>query len=264
MTASTPTDYAPNRVRRSHDARSYWRAALAVAAPLPWAAMGLVNVLQPFAGDESFASTVEKVRDNLGLVLATSWMSLPFFAFLIPSVVAVVAATRRYAPRLAAWGGTLTVVGFGLGLGALGGGGTPLAVVTVMHGFDVDTMARLDAAFLAAPYALVAGLFWITALIIGQALLGLALWRSRVVPVVFPIALLLGGPTHPFVPGGHIAVGIGLLLAAVGYAGASLALIRTDDDDFDLPPIRHDYGEEGEQSGGHAVNKRFDAPPTGT
>ena len=55
--------------------------------------------------------------------------------------------------------------------------------------------------------------------------------------VIFPIALLLGGPTHPFVPGGHVAVGIGLLVAAVGYAGASLALIRTSNDDFDLPPL---------------------------
>jgi hypothetical protein len=211
--------------------------ALAVAAPLPWAAMGLVNILQPFAGDEDFTSTVAKVRDHLGLVLAASWIALPFFAALIPSVLAVVVATRRHAPRLAAWGGTLTVVGFGLGLSGVGGGGTPLAVVTVTHGFDVETMARLDEAFLAAPYVLVAGLFWITALIIGQALLGLALWRSRLVSMTFPVALLLGGPTHPFVPGGHIAVGLGLLVAAIGYAGATLALIRTPDEEFDLPPV---------------------------
>jgi hypothetical protein len=243
MTTSPSTENALSGVGRTHDVRSYWRVALAVAAPLPWAAMGLVNILQPFAGDESFVSTVAKVRDHLGLVLTASWISLPFFAFLIPSALAVVAATRRHAPRLAAWGGTLTVVGFGLGFGGLGGGGTPLAVVTVIHGFDVDTMARVDAAFQAAPYALVAGLFWVTALIVGQALLGLALWRSRLVSVLFPIALLLGGPTHPFVPGSHIAVGIGLLVAAVGYAGASLALIRTDNDDFDLPPVRHGHGE---------------------
>ena len=121
MTASTTTDTATASIRRTHDARTYWRVALAVAAPLPWAAMGLVNLLQPFAGDEDFGSTVEKVRDNLDLVLATSWIVLPFFAFLIPSVLAVVAATRRRAPRLAAWGGTLTVVGFGLGFSGVGG-----------------------------------------------------------------------------------------------------------------------------------------------
>jgi len=112
-----------------------------------------------------------------------------------------------------------------------------MAALLDAHGFDVGSMARLDAAFQAAPYVLAAGLFWVIALIVGQALLGLALWRSRVVSVIFPIALLLGGPTHPFVPGNHVAVGIGLLVAAVGYAGASIALSRTSDDDFDLPPL---------------------------
>jgi len=237
MTTSATTGEASVTVRRRSDTRSYWRIALAVAAPLPWAAMGLVNILQPFAGDEDFGSTVAKVRDNPGLVETTTWLALPFFAFLIPAVLAVVAVTRRQAPRLAAWGGTLAVVGFGLGLGGLGGGGTPLAVVTVVNGFDVSTMARLDTAFQNTPYALIAGLFWVAALIVGQTLLALALWRSRVVAAIFPIALLLGGPTHPFVPGGHVAVGIGLLVAAVGYAGASVALSRTPNDDFDLPPL---------------------------
>src|SRR5690242_10733826 len=144
MTASARIEGPSRTVERTADARRYWRIALAVAAPLPWAAMGLINILQPFAGDEDFTSTVAKVRDNLQLVIGTTWLALPFFAFLIPSVLAVVAATRRHAPRLAAWGGTLTVVGFGLGLGGVGGGGTPLAVVTVIHGFDVGSMARLD------------------------------------------------------------------------------------------------------------------------
>ena len=164
MTASTTTDSAPVKVRPTADARTYWRMALAITAPVPWAAMGLVNILQPFAGDEDFGSTVQKVRDNLDLVVATTWIALPFFAFLIPSVLAVVAATRRRAPQLAAWGGTLTVVGFGLGVSGVGGGGTPLAVLTVTHGFDVETMARLDAAFLTGPNVQVAGLFWVAAL----------------------------------------------------------------------------------------------------
>jgi hypothetical protein len=47
---------------------------------------------------------------------------------------------------------------------------------------------------------------------------------------------LLGGATHPFIPG-NVGQGIGLLVAAVGFAGASVALLRTRDDDFDLPPV---------------------------
>jgi len=40
-----------------------------------------------------------------------------------------------------------------------------------------------------------------------------------------------------FLPG-HVAQGVGLLVAAVGYAGASLALLRLGNDDFDLAPAR--------------------------
>ena len=36
---------------------------------------------------------------------------------------------------------------------------------------------------------------------------------------------------------GHVAAGIGLLVAAVGFAGASRALLRTGNDEFDLPPL---------------------------
>ncbi|HET9900400.1 MAG TPA: hypothetical protein VFR46_04940, partial [Actinomycetes bacterium] len=68
----------------------------------------------------------------------------------------------------------------------------------------------------------------------GLLLLGIALWRSRVAPAWMGIALGLGGFTHPFLPG-HVLAGLGLLVAAVGFAGASWALLRTSNDDFDLP-----------------------------
>jgi hypothetical protein len=51
------------------------------------------------------------------------------------------------------------------------------------------------------------------------------------------IALGLGGFTHPFLPS-HVLAGLGLLVAAVGFAGASWALLRTSNDDFDLPRCR--------------------------
>jgi ABC-type uncharacterized transport system permease subunit len=67
-------------------------------------------------------------------------------------------------------------------------------------------------------------------------LLGLALWRSRVAPRWMAIALIVGGVTHPFLPN-HVIVGIGLLIAAAGFAGATVALLRMRNDEFDLPPI---------------------------
>ncbi|MFJ2715556.1 hypothetical protein [Streptomyces sp. NPDC087437] len=56
------------------------------------------------------------------------------------------------------------------------------------------------------------------------------------------IALAVVGFTHPFMPG-HIASGVGLLVAGVGFAaagfaGAGWALLRMSDDDFDRAPGR--------------------------
>ena len=67
-------------------------------------------------------------------------------------------------------------------------------------------------------------------------LLGIALWRSRVAPRWMAIALIVGGVTHPFLPN-HVIAGIGLLIASIGFAGATVALLRTPNDEFDLPPV---------------------------
>jgi len=57
------------------------------------------------------------------------------------------------------------------------------------------------------------------------------------VPAWYGIALMVGGVTHPFIPGAA-GQGIGLVVAAVGFAGASVALLRMRNDEFDLPPRR--------------------------
>lgn len=68
-------------------------------------------------------------------------------------------------------------------------------------------------------------------------MLGLALWRSRLAPRWMALALIVGTFTHPFMPN-QVAAGAGLIVAAIGFAGASLALLRMSDDEFDLPPRR--------------------------
>ena len=79
----------------------------------------------------------------------------------------------------------------------------------------------------------VCGSSW--AIVIGLGMLGVALWRSRQAPAWAGIALALGGATHPFLPG-NTAQGIGLLIGAIGFGGASYALLRMRDDEFALPP----------------------------
>jgi hypothetical protein len=83
----------------------------------------------------------------------------------------------------------------------------------------------------------IGSLLFILAITFGLLLLGIALWRSRVAPAWMGIALAVGGFTHPFMPT-HTAAGVGLIVTAIGFAGASIALLRTPNDAFDLPPVQ--------------------------
>lgn len=54
---------------------------------------------------------------------------------------------------------------------------------------------------------------------------------SRLAPAWMGIALIVGVATHPFLPS-TLAQAIGLLVGAVGLAGASLALGRMTNQEF--------------------------------
>ncbi|SBT38742.1 hypothetical protein GA0070621_0485 [Micromonospora narathiwatensis] len=197
--------------------------------------MGVQYVLLPVDGGVSFEKSVAAFAAHQDRMDLLEWLQVPFLVLLVPATYAVVWAARRAAPRLTTAGALVALTGLLAGFGILGG--TPrLENVTVSEGLDVATMARVATAIEEHPTTLLGGLLFILGITIGLLLLGIALWRSRVAPAWMGIALAAGGFTHPFMPG-HVAAGIGLIVAAVGFAGASVALLRTRNDDFDLPPV---------------------------
>ena len=218
------------------DVRGFWRLLLAVIAPLPMAAKGVHYLLSPVDGDASFHDTVVSYQAHRTLVTNLRWADAVFMLLLIPAVFAVVAATRRFTPRLSAAGGFLALLGFLSGLTLLGGVNTP-ELLTATHHLDAQTMAQVREAVGNDPIGLVASILFLVGIVIGLGLLGAALWRSRVAPAWMGIALMVGGITHPFMPN-HIGQGVGLLVAAMGFAGATRALVRQSNDEFDLPPAR--------------------------
>jgi hypothetical protein len=220
---------------KPHDARGFWRILLAVVAPLPMLAKGIYYLLIPVDGGAEFDTTLAAFRDHPGLASGLMYLDAVFVTLLLPATVAVVVVARRGAPRLTTWAAAITLTGFLTGFTLLGGVTTP-ALLTVRHGLDPSAMKQMSAALESEPLLGVASLLFIVGVVIGLGLLGAALWRSRAVPAVFGILLMLGGSTHPFIPG-HVGQGIGLLVAAAGFAGAGLALLRTPNDAFDLPPL---------------------------
>lgn len=221
---------------RPHDRRRFWRLLLALVTALPMLAKGLFYVLSPVNGDASFSDSVAAFENHRRLLEAMTWLDAVFVVTLIPATIGVAWVARRGAPRLTAAGAFLALTGFFAGIALLGGVETP-ATVTVQHDLDAGAMARLDDAMQHEPLLGVASLLFIVGVVFGLGLLGAALKRSHAVPTWAAVAVMIGAATHPFIPS-TIGQGIGLLVAAAGFAAVSVALVRLPDDAFDLAPIR--------------------------
>ena len=218
-----------------NDGRGFWRILLAVIAPLPMIAKGIYYLLSPIGGDATFKDTVAAYEAHRTLVTNLRWFDAVFILLLIPAIYAVAWVSRRGAPRLTTAGAFLSLLGCLAGFGLLGGVDTP-ELLTV-NNLDVDTMGKIYDAAYSDPIGGVASLLFIVGIVVGLGLLGAALWRSRVAPAWMGIALMVGCVTHPFIPH-QIGQGIGLFVAAAGFAGATVVLLRETNDQFDLPPAR--------------------------
>jgi hypothetical protein len=233
-TQKTPgTGAAPAATVR--DRRAFWRILLAVIAPMPMLAKGVYYLLSPADGDASFKETVAAFEAHRGLLETMKWLDAVFVVTLIPATVAAAWVARRGAPRLTTAGGFIALSGFMAGIALLGGVETP-ELVTVQHHLDSTTMSALSDAMSSEPLLGIASLLFIVGVVFGLGLLGGALKRSRAVPAWAAIAIMVGGATHPFIPF-SVGQGIGLLVAAAGFAGVSAALLRMPDDEFDLPAV---------------------------
>ncbi len=117
MTVATNSAQTSEDQGRLWDDRGFYRTTLAVVAPLPMLAMGTNYLLLDMPGSGPFNDIVAAATRQEGVLVAMSWVTLLFYAFLIPAVLAVVTVSRLRAPRLCAAGVALTVPGFALGFG---------------------------------------------------------------------------------------------------------------------------------------------------
>jgi hypothetical protein len=229
--AAPPASRAQKKPMR--DRRGFWRALLAIIVLLPMPAKGVYYMLTPVAGDVTFRESVTSFEAHRDILEALKWFDAVFVVTLIPATIALAWVARRGAPRLTTVGAVIALTGFLVGMPLLGAVMTP-ALVTVQHDLDFTSMAALDDALHHEPLLGIASLLFIVGIVFGLGLLGGALKRSRSVPAWVGLAVMIGGATHPFIPN-HIGQGIGLFVAAAGFAGVSFALLRMTNDEFDLP-----------------------------
>ena len=222
--------------RPARDTRRYWRVLLAIVAPLPLLGLGASYVISQIPSDGPFKSLAAAAAAHHQSTVVAGALGLFFLIGLIPATIALAWCTRRNAPTLTAFGASISMLGFVAALPLLPND-NGLALVTADKHLNVSMIAALDKALWAQPVNQVASILFLAGIVIGLPLLGIALWRSRIAPAWMAACLIVGGFTHPFIPS-HIAQGIGLWLAAIGFTAATRALLRMSNDEFDLPPAQ--------------------------
>lgn len=232
MTTTIARDTA---VRRPRDLRRVWRLLIAVALPIGPLGVTVVRGIMPYWTSDDSASMVEKSVAEPGLLATMSWLSLVFTPPLLLGMLVLGYVARRGAPVLATVGAGLSFVTYA----NWGAGGFGDQDVWALHeaGFDVATIQRAAEASYDNPVATVATISWVAGHILGMILLGIALYRSRVVPRWVGVAIAVCQPIHllgaVIVPSRLLDVTLGWGLATVGFAMVSRAIIRMTDQQWD-------------------------------
>ncbi len=228
---STTSRQATATPRRPTDPRRLDRWVAAVLMPVGPAAVAVLRFTVPADPvGESVAADPQAQR----IVL---WCGVVAVLTLLPGALAAVRLLRRHVPLLATWTAALLVPGY-LGLTALVAGDAAVLAGTEV-GLSPDQVTGLGEAVLALPPFTLLMTVFILGHILGTLMLGVAALRARLAPP--PVALALA--VSQFVHLAAVIAGLPWLdllawaTTAVGMAFLAAQVLRTRDDDWDLPPV---------------------------
>lgn len=235
----TTTRTPPSAASRPRDLRTLWRVLIAVVLPIGPIAVVVTRGIMPYWTTDDTPTIVAKSLANPGAMAAMAWVSLAILPPLIASLLAIGYVARRGAPVLATLGATLSFLAYTNWSVA---GNTDLLVHAAGEkGVDQDTIVRIVDAAMNHPVSAVSGFGWVIGHILGAVLLGIALLRARAVPTWAAIAMIVSQPMHlvaaVIVPSRLLDLTLGWGLTAVAFTVVAVTILRTSDDDWDLPPL---------------------------
>ncbi|WP_375433360.1 hypothetical protein [uncultured Friedmanniella sp.] len=124
--------------------------------------------------------------------------------------------------------------------------GDQLAWVAARHALDPAVIGSFIDAAGSDPRTSVGVLGFLVAIVIGSILIALALWQSHAAAGWAAALVGFAGATHVVIgilgqsvlcaDVGHVVVGAGLVVLAVGCTAVSRRLLTLSDDELDLPP----------------------------
>ncbi len=217
------------------DTRTAARWGAAILMPVGPAAVAVLRFVLPYDTPDTPGQVLDKIAVNLGAEQTVLWLEFVALFTLVPGVFAVVRLVRRGAPRLSLAAALLLVPGY---LALFWGSNDLFAYVGLSSGVDRTSTARILELTAQHPSESASLTIFVLGHIAGSMLLGCALWRSRVVHPVFALAMGVSQPIHLFaaMTGNHRLDLFAWGLTTVAMAAASVAVVRTLNDEWDLPP----------------------------
>lgn len=222
-TPASETTTAPGNQRIGFD-----RWALAILLPIGPLAIGVLRAILPYDTTDSNVVVAIKVAAHPEAEMAALWLTFLASLTLVPAVIAVGMIARRGSR----WLGTIALVVstagfmnmFGpdvtasdyVSLGATRVGMSPVTAGGLVDGID------------ALPPVSVGGAVFVLGHVAGILLLGIALWRGRVIPTWAALLLAFSQIAHlifaVFVPV-HLLDGLAWGVTAFGFAMVGVAVV---------------------------------------
>ncbi|QEW03486.1 hypothetical protein [Microbacterium lushaniae] len=217
--------------RARRDTRRFSRIAAAVLMPVGPLAVALLRFIIPF-DPPAVAAAADPAR--LEVVMALG--AVATFT-LVPGAYAAVHLTRRYQPVLTVWVAALLIPGYlGLaGLAVVDG----IAPAGVRRGVDPAAVTAIyDGVGELATVTVFFGVFLIGH-ILGTVLLGILSFRARLMPRAFALLFAVSQPLHltAVMLANNWLDLLAWSLTAAGMAFLALRVLRTPDEEWDLPPL---------------------------
>jgi hypothetical protein len=228
--AATATSRTAGSVSRQH--AGFDRRALAVIMPIGPLAIAIVRGILPYKTTDSNATLAAQVASHQGTETLVVWLTFIAMLTLIPGVIAVGLMARRGAPRLGTVGLVLTFAAFMSLFWSTVAGSDNVALAAARIGVSPVLTGRLLDSMGAVPAIGLGSDLFVIGHILGLVLIGIALWRGRVLPSWAALLIAASQILHfifaVIVPV-HALDGMAWGLTAVGFAVAALTLVREPD-----------------------------------
>jgi hypothetical protein len=208
------------------------RWALAAIMPIGPLAIAIVRGILPYKTTDSNTTLAAQVASHQGTESLVVWLTFIATLTLLPGVITVGLMARRGARRLGTAGLVLAFAAFMSLFWSTVAGSDNVALAAARIGISPALTGRLLDSMGAVPAIGLGSDLFVAGHILGLVLIGIALWRGRVLPSWAALAIALSQVLH-FIFAVVVPVqaldGLAWGLTTVGFAVAALTFAREPD-----------------------------------